>query len=370
LENRVSLDEPTTDVARKPEDGGSSSPTAIAEAPSGFAALQRLADLVTPMALRVAASLRLVDHMRDGVHDLESLAKATDSHQDTLRRLIRHLVAVDVLTESGPDHYEPTAIGELLAHGHPATQVGWLDPSHMVGRADLALVHLFEAVHDGEAVYGQRYGKGFWDEVSDDPSLGATFYDMMAHGQQTVFRQLAERHDWTGVRHILDVGGADGDLLATVLAKESGISAATLLELPGPAARARAKFEGTELADRVAVVDGSFFDPLPVKADTIMLSFVLHNWSDDDAVRILRHCADALEPGGSVLLVECADQSPSRPDPGFTSADLRMLVYFGGRERTYDQWQGLAVAAGMTIDSVSPALAYGARLMALVKSPV
>lgn len=360
------MDDVPTVAAHKPEDGGPGGPTAVADTSTGFAALMRLADLVTPMALRVAASLRLVDHMRNGVHDLESLAKATDAHQDTLRRLIRHLVAVDVLEESAPDHYVPTAVGELLAHGHPATQVGWLDPSHMVGRADLALVHLFEAVRDGAPVYRQRYGKDFWDEVSDDPALGATFYDMMAHGQQTVFKQVAERHDWTGVRHVLDVGGADGDLLATVLAKEPGISA-TLLELPGPAARARAKFEGTALAGRVGVVDGSFFDPLPVTADTITLSFVLHNWSDEDAVRILRHCADALEPGGSVLLIECADQSPSAPDPGFTSADLRMLVYFGGRERMYDQWQELAVAAGMSIDSVSPALAYGARVLTLVK---
>ncbi|MGW8761800.1 methyltransferase [Streptomyces sp. NPDC055815] len=349
----MSLDEPTTETA---------------DTATGFAALQRLADLVTPMAVRVAAHLRLVDHLRDGAHDLASLAKATGSHQDTLRRLIRHLVAVGVLTEPAPDHYEPTAVGELLAHGHPATQVGWLDPSHMVGRADLALVHLFEAVRDGEAVYRQRYGKEFWEEVSDDPALGATFYDMMANGQRTVFRQVAERHDWTGVRHILDVGGADGDLLAAVLAQEPGISAG-LLELPGPAARARTKFEGTELADRVTVFDGSFFDPLPVTADTITLSFVLHNWSDEDAVRILRRCADALEPGGSVLLVECADQSPSAPDPAFTSADLRMLVYFGGRERTQGEWRDIAVAAGLDIASLSPALAYGARVVTLVKTP-
>ncbi|OKI61985.1 methyltransferase [Streptomyces sp. MJM1172] len=342
-------------------------PSAVAELPPEFATLMRLADLVTPMSLRVAAHLRLVDHMRDGVHDLESLAKATDSHQDTLGRLIRHLIAVDVLAEPTPDHYVPTPLGELLAHGHPATQVGWLDPTHMIGRADLALVHLFEAVRDGGSVYKHRYGKEFWDDVSDDPDLGATFYDLMAHGQKRIFGEAVELHDWTGVRHILDVGGADGDLITAVLAKEPGISA-TLLELPGPAARARAKFEENGLAGKVEVVAGSFFDPLPVTADLITVSFVLHNWSDDDAVRILRHCARALEPDGSVLLVECADQSPSKPDPGFTSGDLRMMAYFGGRERTYGQWQELAIAAGMRIESVSNALAYGARVLTLVKS--
>ncbi|NLU74353.1 methyltransferase [Streptomyces sp. HNM0575] len=340
---------------------------AITGFPPEFATLMQLGDLVTPMAVRVAAHLHLVDHIQNGAHDVESLAKLTDSHQDTLRRLIRHLVAIDVLEESAPDHYVPTALGELLAHGHPLTQVGWLDPDHMIGRADLSLVHLFDAVRGGGSVYGQRYGREFWDDVSDDAVLGATFYDLMANGQKTIFSEVVKQRDWSGVRRILDVGGADGDLIAAVLAKEPGISA-TLLELPGPAARARARFEEAGLTGKADVVDGSFFDPLPGTADLIAVSFVLHNWPDEDAVRILRNCSDALEPGGSVLLIECADQSPSKPDRGFTSGDLRMLAYFGGRERTYEEWQELAVAAGMRIDSVSGTLAYGARMLSLVKS--
>jgi arminomycin 4-O-methyltransferase/SAM-dependent hydroxylase len=338
----------------------------VTELPPEFATLMRLADLVTPMALRVAANLRLIDRIQDGAHDLESLAQATDSHRDTLGRLLRHLVAIEVLRESEPDHYEPTALGELLSHRHPVSQVGWLDPTHMIGRADLALIHLFDAVRDGSPIYPRHYGAQFWDDVSGDPVLGATFYDLMAHGQKRIFGEAVRLRDWTGTRRLLDVGGADGDLIATVLAKEPGISA-TLLELPGPAARARIKFAEAGLDGKVDVVDGSFFNPLPATADVITLSFVLHNWSDEDAVRILRNCAQALEPGGTLLLIECADQSPAKPDPGFTSGDLRMMAYFGGRERTYGQWQQLALAAGLRIDAVSDTLAYGARLLTLAK---
>ncbi|HEV2636033.1 MAG TPA: methyltransferase [Actinocrinis sp.] len=344
----------------------STSTPATGGLPPELATLMRLADLVTPMAVRVAASLRLIDHMDDGVHDLESLAKATDSHQDTLGRLIRHLVAVEVLRETAPGRYEPTALGGLLAHGRPESQVGWLDPAHMIGRADLALIHLFDAVHDGRPIYPRHYGEEFWDDVSGDPVLGATFYDLMANGQKTIFAEAVRLHDWTGARRLLDLGGADGDFIATVLAQEPGLSA-TLVELPGPAARAREKFARAGLAGRAEVVDGSFFDPPPTTADVVALSFVLHNWSDEDAVRILRRCAQALEPDGTVLLIESADQSAAAPDPGSTSGDLRMMAYFGGRERTYEQWRELVSAAGMRIESVSDALAYGARLLTVVK---
>ncbi|MDV6263945.1 methyltransferase [Rhodococcoides yunnanense] len=341
-------------------------PATVGELPPEFTALMRLGDLATPMAVRVAANLRLVDHIHDGAHDLESLSKASAANRDSLRRLIRHLIAINVLSEPTPDYYEPTEIGKLLASDHPVTQLGWLDPAHMIGRADLALVDLFDAVRDGRAVYKQRYGKDFWEDVSDDQVLGDTFYDLMAHGQLRIFKEVVEQGEWDGVRHILDVGGADGDLISALLSREPGIRA-TLLELPGPAARARTKLARAGQVDRFDVVDGSFFEPLPVTADLITLSFVLHNWSDEDAVRILHRCVDALEPGGSILLIECAEQSHSTPDPGFTSGDLRMMVYFEGRERTYDEWVKLADAAGLEITSVSDAYAYGARVLKLVR---
>ena len=84
-----------------------------------------------------------------------------------------------------------------------------------------------------------------------------------------------------------------------------------------------------------------------------MLSGVLHDWGDEDAVRILRRCADAAPATGKVLAVDhISDAQDGTPD---TEGDLRMLCYVRGRERTLGQLGWLAKSACLEVSSVTPA---------------
>ena len=83
-----------------------------------------------------------------------------------------------------------------------------------------------------------------------------------------------------------------------------------------------------------------------------MLSGILHNWDDEDAVRILQRCADAAPETGKVLVVDHIGDAQAAPD---TEGDLRMLCYFRGRERTLDQLGELAKSVGLQVSSVTPA---------------
>ena len=76
------------------------------------AGLWAMADLVTPMAVRVAATLRVADHLADGRRTAPALAQAAGADADTLDRVLRHLVSVGVLRRDGPDGYALTARGE------------------------------------------------------------------------------------------------------------------------------------------------------------------------------------------------------------------------------------------------------------------
>jgi C-methyltransferase len=136
--------------------------------------------------------------------------------------------------------------------------------------------------------------------------------------------------------------------------------------MPDVVARSPEVLGAAGVADRCDVVAGDFFKPLPTGADVAVLSHVLHNWGDEDALRILRNCRDAVGPDGTVLVLEygLTDDAAGLIAKQF---DLQMLVYFGaGRERTTPEYKALLARAGLTLTRVvstsSPVIVIESRI--------
>jgi len=311
-----------------------------------------LADLVTPMALRVAATLRLADHIAGGANTVPALAERTGSDPDALGRIVRHLIPVDVFTEGGDGTYGLGSLGRLLLSDDPARGRDWLDIFGAVGRADLALFRLLDTVTTGRAGYPLVYGRSFWEDLADDPVLSSSFDSLMGAHVHTDIGELVRAFDLTSAAHVVDVGGGNGTLLSAMLAGHPQLRG-TLVDLPGPALAAEATVAEHGLADRCEVVVGSFFDPLPVGGDVYVLCGVLHDWNDDDATTILRRCATAAGRDGAVVVVEGLIDEESRS--ARTGMDIRMLAYMSGRERTLAQLEALAKTAGLAVTGFRPA---------------
>jgi predicted O-methyltransferase YrrM len=86
------------------------------------------------------------------------------------------------------------------------------------------------------------------------------------------------------------------------------------------------------VAERCEIVEGSFFDSVPYGADAYLLSQVLHDWDDTNALNILRICREAMRPGALLLVVDHV-LPPGNPNAWSVFMDLNMFVLFGGRER-------------------------------------
>jgi L-alanine-DL-glutamate epimerase-like enolase superfamily enzyme len=83
---------------------------------------------------------------------------------------------------------------------------------------------------------------------------------------------------------------------------------------------------------------------------------VIHDWDDDDAIKILDHCRRAMAPDGKVLVVETI--LPAEDESAFGALlDLNMLVMTGGRERTEREFRRLFDAAGLVVTRITPTLA-------------
>ena len=312
--------------------------------------LWAMADLATPMAVRVAATLRIADHVTHGLRTAPELAEAVGADVDALGRVLRHLVTAGVLRRDESERYVLTARGQALRDDHPAGMRAMLDLEGAIGRADLSFVQLLHTVRTGEPAFPAQFGRSFWDDLAADPARSASFDTQMAADVAAWAPDIVAAYDWGSLGHLVDVGGGNGALLAVLLREHPDLRG-TVLDLPGAVEAARKALTAAGLADRGDAKAGSFFDPLPPGAGGYLLCAVLHDWDDAAARAILRRCAEAAGADGRVLVVE----KFATDADGRTEMDLRVLAYFAGRERDIAELTALAAAAGLRVAEVHPA---------------
>jgi hypothetical protein len=303
----------------------------------------------------VAATLRLADHIADGRRTAPELATATGTHPDALHRLLRYLAARGVFQRDDTGGYGLTALGTALRDDHPARLRAGLDMVG-IGRADLAFVQLLHSVRTGEPGYARQFGRPFWDDLASDPARTEAFNSYMASDMPARSEAIVRGYRWDALDHVVDVGGGDGSLMVALLTAYPRLRG-TVVDRPETAQTARRSLERAGLTARGDVVPGSFFDPLPAGADGYVLSLILHDWDDDAARAILCRCAQAAggrgpDRRGAVYVIENIGADGQSVHTGM---DLRMLVLYGGRERTVDELTVLAASAGLELVAVHPA---------------
>ena len=323
----------------------------MAELPEPWVELSRMADLITPMAVRVAATLRVADLIASGLRTATQLAEAVDADADALDRVLRHLAHMGVLDRDASGRYALTPLGDGLRDEHPYGLRARFDIEGAIGRADLSFVRLLHSVRTGEPAFPQQFGRPFWDDLSSDVERSTSFADEMGADVTEWALNIVPAYDWGSLGHVVDVGGGNGSLLVALLSAYPALRG-TVVDLPVPAHEAGEMFARAGLAGRTAVVAGSFFDPLPAGAGGYLLSAILHNWDDERAREILRRCAQAAGADGSVFVIE---KIGADGRSWSTSMDLRGLAYFGGRERGLTELTVLAADAGLRVAAVHAA---------------
>lgn len=307
------------------------------------AELISLADLTTPYALRAAVGLGLPILVKEGITTIEQLADRSGAPARVVRSLVAYLTLKGAFVRPSAESVALTAVGELLTTDQARIM---LDPREVGSHLSLALSGLPQAARTGTAGYDAVAGRSFWQTLGQDRVLAASFDRYMAGWAAQWIPDVLAAYDWSTVGHVVDVGGGDGRLLLALLSKTTELKG-TLVELASAAERAREALTSKGLADRSNVVVGSFFDPLPPGADLYVLAQVIHDWPDDEAIRILRRCAEAARPNGRVLLVErLVEPAPSLQH---LRADLLMLALFGSGERSRAEFTTLASAAGLQV---------------------
>ena len=299
--------------------------------------LGRMLDLATPWCLHVAATLRIPEHISAGRTSIAELAAAADCDRDALHAVLGHLVSMGVFAEEAPGRFACNRAAEQLS------AASFLDLDGIGGRMAQTWGTLLDYVRTGQSAYQRVFGRPFWEDLAAHPQIAAEFDALMGpagHGMPDFDIELSD--GWDQVRTVVDVGGGTGAMLASLLRRHPQAKG-ILVDLPGPVARAGEIIDNFGVSSRMTVNGQSFFDPLPAGADLYLLKSVLNDWPDEPTVAILRRCAEAARPKGTVAILGgvSADETPR-------SLGIDMLVA-GGKTSTLTQFTELARQAGLEV---------------------
>jgi hypothetical protein len=309
----------------------------------------RMSDLVAPFAIRVAATLRVADHIAAGRTTAPEIASAEQVDAGVLDRVLRHLVTIGLLT--GDTDFALTERGAVLRSEHPSEMRDVLDLDGALGRGDAAFASLLHGLRTGDNAFAARYGADFWTDVSADPKRQAGYDRAMASDVRAWAPPIIAAYDWGSFDRIVDVAGGDGTLLVEILRAFPALRG-TVFDQPATAAAARATIAAADLSDRADATSGNFFEAVPAGADAYLLCAIVHDWDDEHARIILRRCRDAAEPSGRVFVIEKIGSDGATPN---TAMDLRLLVYMNGAERTPTALGELIATADLDVVEVHPA---------------
>jgi hypothetical protein len=301
--------------------------------------------------LYAAAKLELADRLAAGPMRAAEVADATGTDPVALYRLMRALASLGLLTERADQQFGLTPLGSALKTDAPgaarATILAMGNPWFWRGWEEL--LHSLET---GEPGILKACGKPVFDILAEHPQEAAYFNDAMVgiHGGEPP--AVAAAYDFSGFGTIVDVGGGSGNLLTTILARYPQ-PRGVLFDLPHVAEDAARLIDARGLSQRISTAAGSFLDAVPPGGDAYLLSHVIHDWSEPQALAILANCRKVMQPHSKLLIVEMVLPPGDAPHPG-KILDMVMLVLPGGRERSEQEYAELLTRAGFQLRRVVP----------------
>jgi hypothetical protein len=260
----------------------------------------------------------------------QEVADRCGLHIDGSRRLLRGLGELSITTHRG-ERWTLSARGELLRADHPLTladaAVEYAGPfTAMWGRLRDAL---------------RRSTTWTAPDVARDDARRVGHHRMLRSYARHDYAEICRVLDLRGNERVVDAGGGLG-VLAQLILDVYPSAEVTVLERPEVVAMAPP-------SSLLRWRSGSLFEPWKLEADAVVLSRVLHDWDDIEAVRILTHARGALPHGGRVYIVEML-----LPDEGVAGSlcDLHLLMATGGRERSSEHYARLLAAAEFELAEV------------------
>ncbi|KAL9314946.1 hypothetical protein ACSQ67_020398 [Phaseolus vulgaris] len=316
----------------------------IEDAESFSRAMEIVGSVVLPMAVQSATELGVFEVLQEAGEGAKLSAKEIASKiscsnpqaPSMLDRLLALLSSHSILNSSlASDHRVPPTFHRL----YTMTPVA----AFFVPNSDG--VSLWPAMALGGGIpFNRVHGTHAFDYPRLDSRFNKAFNTAMINHTTLVMKKVVESYKgFEGIKTLVDVGGGLGININLVTSKYPDIHGINF-DLPH-VIRDAPSYPGVEH------VEGDMFESVP-KGDAIFMKWILHDWSDEHCVKLLKNCYDAIPDDGKVIVVESI--LPKLPETNHAykavaQMDVSMMTMCqGGKERCEEEFMELARAAGFS----------------------
>ncbi|KAM3065863.1 hypothetical protein ACMFMG_009913 [Clarireedia jacksonii] len=290
---------------------------------------------------------------------VEELATETKADPEFLDRLLRYLASVRMIKETGKHTYAANKVTGVLSQKPSKAGIGHY--FHLLGpilqaTPDFLAERDYQNITDSastpaQVAFNMSGPIFFW--LQTQPRLVGNFSDFMV-GQRGDMPSWLSRYpieeetkDWDPNKPVLvDVGGGFGHKCLEFRTEKPNIPGRVILQDLDHSIQNALPMKDVELEVH------DFFTPQTVKgAKYYYMRNILHDWTDDKCLVILKHLKDALGPDSAILIDEMVI-----PETGAhwhaTQIDMTMQFALAAKERTIDQWHALLAAAGLKAKNI------------------
>ncbi|CAA7391550.1 unnamed protein product [Spirodela intermedia] len=323
-------------------------------------AMQLASASVLPMTLKAAIELNLLEIISRGgsgaqLFPEEIVAQLPTENPDAavmVDRILRLLASYSILTCSVVDgdggkvrrRYGLAPVARFLTPNEDGVSIAALALMNQDKILMESWYYLKESVLQGGIPFNKAYGMTAFEYHGTDPRFNTVFNAGMSHHSTINMKKFLEIYrGFDGLGVLVDVGGGIGATLNMIISKHPSIKGINF-DLPHVIADAPS-FPGVEH------VGGDMFESVP-SGDAIFMKWILHDWSDEHCLKVLKNCWKALPEQGKVIVMEgVLPEAPetTKEAQGLFHMDMIMLAHNpGGKERTEKDFQSLAKAAGFS----------------------
>ncbi|MFD7914433.1 methyltransferase [Streptomyces sp. NPDC059752] len=294
--------------------------------------------------LYVVAELGVADQLAAGPLPVDEIAKRVDAHPGTLYRALRAMASKGVFTEVAPGTFALNTMAETLRSDVPGSL---RDHFRYEGQPALqqAYAALGHSIRTGESAFEHVHGTDLFSYLTARPEMGQIFNNAMGEIVGHLQSVAVASYDLTGTRKIVDIGGGHGYLVARILQRYPQMRG-VVFDLPEVVPGAVEVLTEAGVIDRGETASGDYLSAVPADADAYVISHVVHQLSDEEAITVLRNIREVMDPAGRVVILDPVIPEGDVPHPG-KFLDIVMMALTPGRERTEAEFAALFKAAGL-----------------------